>query len=467
MKFIASSFIAAKKSSSLLQMMASTTRVINDVGVPSTSGGAIIYGDPKTLNYPGLLQPLISPRFWTTLSVVAATLFAFARQKFIAWLRRAKVRDFAGLGLLLLLILQEFRLGSRLVSDFRSITNGRWAVVDRYIVHYLMRAHPKSKAYVHAFHGFGANSLSFQPLLDAIDKGGLSTTFVAHDTPGFGFNPRPQDEFSLSSRGLFPSIYRPLWGSKVSLTIAEKAAEGIPRRVYIGHSMGAVSAIAAAAHALEKTTTNVTLVLLSPAFTFSKSNRSSAIDPSFILRQVSSAVEQSGTSASAPAAPAKVGSLVSSVLSSIRGVFKAAKGLPVKLILRRLVHSDAFWRNGLSAAWGKPPPDFSFVGDFGPSALGPQDIFRYKLASMASRFDDDLFRFVAAQQPALAGSFPSSQVVDDVDQAALLSALVVRGCNVVIVHGSDDRIVPVALSYRMCKLVRELTEQSTPAGTMR
>ena len=377
------------------------------------------------------------------------------------------MRDFAGLGLLLLLILQEFGLGSRLLSDFRSITSGRWAVVDRYVVHYLMRADPASKAYIHAFHGFGANSLSFQPLLDAIAKGGLSTTFVAHDTPGFGFNPRPDDDSALSARGLFPSIYRPMWGSKVSLALAEKAAEGIPQRIFMGHSMGAVSAMAAAAGALQQTTTNVTLVLLSPAFTFSKSARSSSIDPSYILNEVSNAVKRSGGGASVIPVPApRLGTLISSFLTSIGSVVKTVKNLPVKIVLRRLVHSDSFWRNGLSAAWGKPPADFSYVGGFGPNPLGPPDIFRYKLASMATRFDEDLFRFVAAQQPARAGSFPSSEIVENVDQAALLAALVVRGCNVVIVHGTDDRVIPIALSHRMRNLVQELTKQS-PAGEKR
>ena len=83
-----------------------------------------------------------------------------------------------------------------------------------------------------------------------------TTTFLAHDTPGFGFNPRPQCDSDVTSPGLFPTIYRPLWGAKVSLALAEKE-QPVAQRIFMGHSMGSVSAMAAAASTVLRGESNV------------------------------------------------------------------------------------------------------------------------------------------------------------------------------------------------------------------
>ena len=139
-----------------------------------SSPGGIIYGDTSTLNYPPLLSPLISPRFYTSIALICAGLFAVLRQRFVSFLRRTKIRDVGFYGFLLLLVLQEVRLTDRLLQDFRPITSGKWSLIDNYIVHYIERRSTTMNptSHVHAFHGFGANSLSFRPLMDALAKGG-------------------------------------------------------------------------------------------------------------------------------------------------------------------------------------------------------------------------------------------------------------------------------------------------------
>ena len=140
----------------------------------SSPAGRIIYGDTSTLNYPPLLSPLLSPRFYASIGLICATLFGLLRQRFVSLLRRCRVRDYGFYGFLLLMVLQEVRLTNRLLRDFRPITSGSWSVVDNYIIHYIERKATTTNptSLIHAFHGFGANCLSWRPVVDALSKGG-------------------------------------------------------------------------------------------------------------------------------------------------------------------------------------------------------------------------------------------------------------------------------------------------------
>jgi alpha-beta hydrolase superfamily lysophospholipase len=454
------------------------------------AGSAIVYGDTRTLNYPALLAPLITPRFWATSAAAVGLVCAVARAQAVAWLRRAKVRDLAGVGLLLLLLVQEWSMNARLTNDFRGvIDNSAWGVVDRYIVSYLRNAKqpatssPPTTSYVHAFHGFGANSLSWRPLLDALSSSGTGATpeIVAHDTPGFGFTPRPRDAAAVAADGLFPAIYRPIWGARASLALGGRGVGGArtdrtatSKHIFLGHSMGAVSAIAAAAAAAASvpSAANVTVVLVAPAFSLSsQGSAQQRVDTDAVLHAVKAAVDV------APAAPAgelSSGSsnrgknaLVAAVARCWRGVLGALQWvwrLPLVLLLRRAVHSDWFWRQGLGAAWGSSAPSPAAPPETSPRPLATTDVFRYKLASMAARFDDDLFRFVAAQRPAQPGSFPSVELVPGVSQAAALAALVQKGARVVVLHGTADRVVPIGVSLRMMDAVLALAPAAQPGS---
>ena len=166
------SFLVNNKVGSTLPMFGTTLNAETLPAISTPSG--IIYGNSSTLNYPPLLSPLVSPRFYASIAFIVASLFAVLRQRLVSFLRGVKVRDYGFYGFLLLLVLQEVRLTDRLLQDFRPITSGKWSVVDNFIVHYIERrtttTNPSS--YIHAFHGFGANCLSWRPLLDALAKGG-------------------------------------------------------------------------------------------------------------------------------------------------------------------------------------------------------------------------------------------------------------------------------------------------------
>ena len=123
-----------------------------------------------------------------------------------------------------------------------------------------------------------------------------------------------------------------------------------------------------------------------------------------------------------PTAIEERSSRIANVFRSFLSRFRSVYRYPLKQILRRLVHSDSFWRDGLSIAWAPTSKSgVQMVGPSVPQKLTNQDIFRYKLPSMASQFDDDLFRFVTAQKGSNAGSTTSPEVVSGVDQTSLLA----------------------------------------------
>ena len=171
----------------------------------------------------------------------------------------------------------------------------------------------------------------------------------------------------------------------------------------------------------------VTLVLVAPAFSIKKNvlNTTAATTDSSML--VLQAVRDAILASNIPL-PTKTNPIQNrsnqliNMFNLFWSRFQSLYRYPLKLILRRLVHSDSFWRDGLSAAWAPSSKGgVQMVGPSVPHKLETADIFRYKLASMAANFDDDLFRFVTAQKMKEPGSFPSPEVVPGVDQSTLLA----------------------------------------------
>ena len=357
-----------------------------------------------------------------------------------------------------LLINQEIQLDLNLITDFRFLTNGFWSRVDNIVLHYLQNKSTKISAVrLHLFHGFGANGLSFQPIMKLFGINKVNA--VAHDTPGFGYSPRFRE---VSEDTSFPGIYRPLWNARASLTIGDESfsenengnkkgngkidgksggadddLNGIKSNdiILMGHSMGCISAMAAAASVLynenylnnnnsrvdtNKHSTNVTLVLIDPAFALSKDEQNITItsivhtvnqstenmifsdkstEELFLpfslanLEKVANGVRESHLEFSSnknsiqslvksdAIIPKKIKSICSQFVRFFENIIK----IPLKIILRRFVHFDGFWYKGLQYSWGDKKVDEEIV-------------FRYKLAGMAKGFDDDLFSFVAAQQ---------------------------------------------------------------------
>jgi len=126
---------------------------------------------------------------------------------------------------------------------------------------------------VHCSHGFGASSLSFAPLLQAAqstrrpETAGAETVWVAHDTLGFGFT---CPALPLPVNGEYPpevlGALRLDANSRPTLSICD-AIQGSEKRrhVFVGHSMGCISAIAAAHERAVAGQDVAGVVLLAPA----------------------------------------------------------------------------------------------------------------------------------------------------------------------------------------------------------
>ena len=329
------------------------------------------------------------------------------------------------------------------------------------------------------FHGFGANSLSWQPIMELFGIGSVSA--VAHDIPGFGFNPRVR---SVPSAVSYPTIYHPLWNARASLVLGDNLiveAEGTRSAIkenpviLMGHSMGSVGSMVAAAAVLYdciETADNfistlddnisiaskrsVRLVLVDPALSFSPEQKRKILNKSpnnltnsgphtkqislDILQKVSNAIKSSELVPNVKPLPSGV---ISFFVKCVYSIIQ----LPMKIILRRFVHTNWLWQKGLT---------FS-NGDIG--RIGKEDIYRYKLASMAKAFDTDFIDFVEAQKAPLSSTggapFTSSSILPGVTQEDILISLVDLGCKVVIFHGTKDRVIPMIVSEKMVQHVQQ------------
>ena len=450
---------------------------------PSLIGG---HDSSFSLDYPGLFQPFRTKAMFVLSCAVAIT-YAYAQRnpatfsqvrplifQTLPFLSKIKlsVRQLVTTLLIALVCNQEIQLHRRFIVDFRSLTGGLWSEVDNIVVHHLRNASASILALnLYLFHGFGANSLSWQPVMKLFKKNALNA--VAHDIAGFGFNPRIRKVPTTDS---FPIIYHPLWNAKAGLAVSGATGSSKDKNgvFLMGHSLGAVSSMAAAATllsddrardgALQKR--DVTLVLVDPAFSFppEQSLDKTAVDvqktSSSTLEKVATAVRNSQPKATPND---NVNVLIDFCEFTIRFI-KSVLMWPLQIALRRVTHWDFFWYKALPATRGNI------------NKVKSEDVWRYKLASMAKGYENDLFRFISAQKASskdaqsstdggVGGPFSSSSIVTGVSQVDLLASLVDLGCRVVIVHGTADRIVPYSSSERMAALVQaELSVSGAKKG---
>jgi pimeloyl-ACP methyl ester carboxylesterase len=104
------------------------------------------------------------------------------------------------------------------------------------------------------------------------------------------------------------------------------------------------------------------------------------------------------------------------------------------LLLRTAVYTPAFWRAGLSSAWRDR------------SRLTAPTLARYRRPSLAKRWDVGLVRFARAMlatsgRDALRHGTPT------------LELLTAAQFPILIVHGADDRILPVRNSRALAELL--------------
>ena len=260
---------------------------------------------------------------------------------------------------------------------------------------------------VHASHGFGSTSESFQELLEALSVQSNVASVIAHDHPGFGLTKRP------SQRRKY------MLGGDVALALTRNASSV----VYVGHSMGAVSATDAAVRAAEAGT-RAALVLIAPAIVAGRS-----IGPPSVKRR--SVIARA------------VGALTKLVVTR----------WPFRVFVRRLVLAKDFWPRGLGATYGaRARQDTDQLNAYAK---------RYARAAGVVGWERGLLAFCAARLEQVLNALLTGDSIEARLARTLRSAYIPLD-RVLIINGVDDALVPVANARRLV----ENLKKSAPAASV-
>ncbi len=125
------------------------------------------------------------------------------------------------------------------------------------------------------------------------------------------------------------------------------------------------------------------------------------------------------------------------------------------LLLRKLIRTRSFWERGLASAW------------YDKTKISRQYVDAYRMGQLVRGWEYGILRFMAARFSEKAGLFHAIASALDGDghlsQAERL-AVVCRENNIkiLIIHGSNDVLVPVANSKRLSKVLPDATFVEIP-----
>jgi pimeloyl-ACP methyl ester carboxylesterase len=283
------------------------------------------------------------------------------------------------------------------------------------LVHYLEEAPPPGAPApgpaVVIVHGFGSAAAACRPALRPLARR-LGARVVALDMPGFGLTERPRRLADYDAGAVVEAL-------AAALGLGARG-EGL---LLVGHSLGGLVAARLAADPASHVTA---LALVAPAL---------APPPAPAPPPAAPPPRWARAAAACRRAAAAAGLYL----------LQAALGLAAPLVaavLRRAVYRGAFWRQGLAAAYG---------GGARPADATVED---YRRASRVRGWDRGLVRFVRFR---VAGGRGLWDLVRDAwrgpgggegegGEGGLVGRLRAAGRPVLIVHGAEDRIIPVANS---------------------
>ena len=265
----------------------------------------------------------------------------------------------------------------------------------------------KGSVTVHASHGFGSTAESFQELLEALAVQSNVASVIAHDHPGFGLTKRP------SQRRKY------MLGGDVALALTRNASSV----VYIGHSMGAISATDAAVRAAEAGT-RAALVLIAPAIVAGRS-----IGPPSVKRR----------------------SVIARAVGAVTRL--VVTRWPFRVFVRRLVLAKDFWPRGLGATYGeRARRDTDQLNAYAK---------RYARAAGVVGWERGLLAFCAARLEQVLNALLTGDSIEARLARTLRSAYIPLD-RVLIINGVDDALVPVANARRLV----ENLKKSAPAASV-
>eukprot|EP00933_Yihiella_yeosuensis_P071481 TRINITY_DN79688_c0_g1_i1.p1 TRINITY_DN79688_c0_g1~~TRINITY_DN79688_c0_g1_i1.p1 ORF type:complete len:468 (+),score=70.40 TRINITY_DN79688_c0_g1_i1:86-1489(+) len=269
-------------------------------------------------------------------------------------------------------------------------------------VHYLRRANSQARRVACCFHGAGASSLSWEPSLECLEKQ-LDAEVIAFDAPGFGLTERPP--LPLKKQSLDVSPYSCSSSGQLGLALAriydrsflDSRAESCDM-VFLGHSLGTISASLAVLSLPPELQGRTLLVLEGAAFS-----------------------PDSGSSSPGQALPAPP-----------RLSPPTLKLLKVMLpwILRRVVYNPGFWKKGLQQASAGKKVEEELVK-------------HYRWPSLVEGWDLGLTNWVLTR---VHGSLEEQGLC-----SLLADARKTSGLRILLVHGEDDPVIPVSNAVNLAK----------------
>lgn len=439
----------------------------------------VTLGDPKSIAQALEYTPELS-NFESCGSLLAATLICFAVYTLTApkaisiFYSLGMGVFFAGVVVLLRHWIVERHYASVQVEgrDLACPFNSHFIQVGGIDLHYRVSKPRKTideiTTAIHCLHGFGASSWSWSFVQDRLANA-LNAPITAHDMPGFGLSMRPSNN----------KYYTLVFNGSAAKTILEEHVEfggsegktSKKKMVIIGHSMGA----AAAAEGIIADPTGVTaVVLVAPAIValWPAPPMQAAEDPvATSLAVVEEMVSAQDSPRDLPYPPAQhqhqhqqktagvvsgwklvrvAGAMVQGAsLLALRILLQLSQPFFV-LILRKLVRSEKFWERGLATAWW----DKSRVTrEYVDSYRFPQLIRGWEagiLHFLWARFSEKN-NFIEAIQHATQGDGHLTQA------ERLANVVRLHNIRVLIVHGKDDALVPIANSCRLAQILPNTT----------
>lgn len=352
----------------------------------------------------------------------------------------------------------------------KSNTNTNPIAMDTIGVHYLQYTNTPSSSpktqniefdAIHFNHGFGANSLSWLPVIPPLTDRLNARISLAHDSPGLGFTDRPKTFGKKNSLAPYSSAGAAALGNKLVLdevkvanddhdtnndtdhdtTVENDKDDKIIKKIALfGHSLGCATTLRMAL-SLPGDYHKV-VVLVAPALLGStppQSLSSSRLNNKNTIMTTMNTIKAKVTiffsailkrcNDVAPISIEKMSSWFRFFIVVVRTVFVDSTSA---YILKRAVGMSNFWSDILRIVWGDP------------NLLTKSDILCFQWASIGLGWERGLLAFARSRLFMICNYDGGElKLLDDV--------IHLPNTSVVVVHGTKDRIIPISSSRHIAK----------------
>ena len=381
--------------------------------------------------------------------------------------------SFAAILALAVLLEKEKKERDRLVSAIEAKdVNSRFADVDGVSVHHKYFTSSSSNVdesgvLFSCAHGFGANTYSYE--MGFVDKllekneANNSIGVVCHDSVGFGLTERPRTDLMK---------YTKVFNAKCLKAMAKEyvGKETKKKVVYVGHSLGTIAATLTTTLKGDEddATKPAALVLIAPAFLVKKEKKKKK------NVEANDGVEEEEEQEVTKKKPIPKKKIIAPddefydeelfnrvVLSSLKAVWGWIKSSLFNLLakpllyvlLRTIVRSKQFWRNGLS----------NVVAKSKTSLVDESWIDGYRRPRVVQNWDLGMINFVSASLNDLGADLkaifrrhmriyadkPNEYDVSMNPMDALKKSAWEKNIPILIVHGNEDKVVPISNSVNI------------------